>query len=88
MTSFLSPAELANLDQLHQANVAQFDQLIAAPDMPGLLETVGEALFCAHLTNSLEDAANHADMDLVDMAAMLAIAVARLVRINAEGTTK
>lgn len=88
MSDILSPAELAQLDQLHEANVAQFEQLLANPGMPGLLESSGEALFCAHLTNSLEDAAAHSGMDLVDMAAMLAIAVARLVHIDLEGSTK
>jgi hypothetical protein len=85
MSDILSPAELAHLDQLHQTNVAQFEHFLATPGMPDLLERDGEALFCAHLTNSLEDAAEHTGMDLVDVAAMLAIASARLIRINSEG---
>lgn len=84
MNAPLPPAALARLDQLHEANVAEFEQLLAAPNMRERLELQGEALFCAHLTNSLEAIAEVSEMDVIDMAAHLAIAIARLLK--SEGT--
>lgn len=88
MTDRLPPALLAKLDQLHEANVSRFDGMLATPGLCRALKGQGEAMFCADTTNTLMAGVENGVSDAQDLAALLAIAIARLVRINAEGTTK
>lgn len=83
MNDRLPPATLAKLDQLHQANVARFEQTLTTPGLYDALTGQGEALFCADTTNTLLEGVSKGDSDVQDLATLLAIAIAKLVRLDA-----
>lgn len=87
MTGHLPPALVARLDQLHQANVTRFEQTLATPGLYDALTGQGEALFCAETTNTLLEGVATGDSDTQDLATLLAVAIAKLVRLDAEPTS-
>lgn len=82
MTKRLSPQQLARLDQIHQTHVAQFESMIANPGLLDALNGQGEAVFCADVTNTITSAVEAGGVDVDDLAAYLAIAFAKVLRLR------
>lgn len=83
MTDRLSPHMLARLDQIHELNAARLNGMVAVPGILAAIEGQGEALFCADTTNTLLAGIRDSGGDVTEVAALLAVAIARLAKLEA-----
>lgn len=80
MSDRLPPRLVSKLDQLHAARVERFDSMLATPGLTDSIRLHGEAVFCADTANTLLDGIAADDGDPTEVAALLAIAIARLAK--------
>ena len=78
----LDPAVLAQVDQHHQEYRDLLDATLAAPDLRARLADQGEALWCVDGIATFMDAVEAGDRDAFDLAALLSVAMARILELT------